>query len=65
VNKNNMKSVEIENAGEKKKNRKTKEKNPVMNGGCSRFNEFPRWSSMENKENLRGKRSRKLEMLAK
>ncbi|KYM75345.1 hypothetical protein ALC53_14253 [Atta colombica] len=64
-NKNNMKSVEIENAGEKKKNRKTREKNPVMNEGCSRFNEFPRWSSMENKENLRGKRSRKLEMFAK
>ncbi|KYQ46451.1 hypothetical protein ALC60_14547 [Trachymyrmex zeteki] len=47
------------------KNRKTKEKKYlVMNGGCSRFNESPRWNSMENKENLRGKRSRKLEMLA-
>ncbi|EGI65232.1 hypothetical protein G5I_06411 [Acromyrmex echinatior] len=66
ADKNNTKPVEIENAGEeKKKNRKTKEKNPVMNGGCSRFNESPRWSSMENKENLRGKRSKKLEMLEK
>jgi len=32
-----------------------------MNGGCSRFNESPRWSSTGNKESIRGKRSRKLE----
>lgn len=47
---------------EKKKKRKTKEKIPVMNGGCSRFNESPRWSSMGNRKRVRGKRSRRLEI---
>lgn len=40
--------------------RKTREEIPVMNGGCSRFNESPRWSSTGNKESVRDKRSKKL-----
>lgn len=33
-----------------------------MNGARSRFNESPRWSSTGNKESVRRKRSRKLEV---
>ncbi|TGZ39021.1 Uncharacterized protein DBV15_02366 [Temnothorax longispinosus] len=50
ADKNNAKVAEIGHAEEKtkkKKKRKTKEEIPVMNGGCSRFNESPRWSSTE------------------
>lgn len=53
---------EDEEEEKKKKKRKTKEKIPVMNGGCSWFNESPRWSSTGNKESVRGKRSRKPEV---
>lgn len=51
---------EGEEEKKEKKKRKTKEEIPVMNGGCSQFNESPRWSSTGNKESVRGIRSRKL-----
>lgn len=49
----------------KKKNRKTKEENLVMNAGCSRFNESPRWSSTGNKESIEAKDLGSAEVLAK
>lgn len=49
ADKNNAKVAEIGHAEEedeeeekKKRKRKTKEEIPVMNGGCSRFNESPK-----------------------
>lgn len=33
-----------------------------MNGGCSRFNESPRWSSTGSKESVRDKRSKRLQV---